>query len=79
MTLAHKKHKHVFGIETKSRLYFLVASSDNEMKEWVEAIIRICGLVAESKSYKGGGEGVTGREGCEGGKEYFYEGYQVTE
>ena len=45
MTLYHKKHKHVFGIETRSRLYFLVASSEDEMKEWVVAITTVCGLV----------------------------------
>ena len=47
MTLAHKKYNHVFGIETRNRLYFLVASSEDEMKEWVDTITTVCGLVMD--------------------------------
>ncbi len=40
--LFHKKYKYVFNVETKERVYYLVASSHDEMREWVEAICRVC-------------------------------------
>ena len=42
--LAHKKYKYIFGIETKDRTYYLVAQTQEEMKEWVDELCRVCGL-----------------------------------
>ncbi len=40
--LFHKKYKYVFNIETKERVYYMVATTQEEMREWVEAICRVC-------------------------------------
>ena len=40
--LFHKKYKHVFDLRTKDRIYYLVASSSDEMQSWVEIICNIC-------------------------------------
>ena len=45
--LSHKKYKHVFDVETKDRTYYLVAHTQEEMKEWVEVLCRICGLIVQ--------------------------------
>ena len=42
--LSHKKYKHVFDVETKDRTYYLVASSQEEMKSWVDVLCKVCGL-----------------------------------
>jgi len=43
--LFHKKYKYVFDIETKDRTYFLVASSQEEMREWVDAVCKVCNFL----------------------------------
>lgn len=48
--LSHKKYKNVFDVETKDRIYYLVAQSQEEMKEWVDVLCRICGLTVQGKS-----------------------------
>ena len=48
--LSHKKYKYVFDIETKDRVYYLVAQSQEEMKAWVDQLCRICGLSVMGKS-----------------------------
>lgn len=48
--LSHKKYKNVFDIETKERIYYLVAQSQEEMKEWVDVLCRVCGLIVQGKS-----------------------------
>lgn len=40
--LSHKKYKNVFDIETRDRTYYLVASSPEEMKAWVDTICSMC-------------------------------------
>ena len=40
--LSHKKYKFVFDIETKDRTYFLVATSQEEMTDWVDTICKVC-------------------------------------
>ena len=42
--LDHKKYKYVFDIETKDRTYYLVASSSEDMKSWVDTICNVCGF-----------------------------------
>ena len=49
--LYHKRYKHVFNIETKERVYFLVAKTQKEMEEWVEAVCRVCGLISEPSKW----------------------------
>lgn len=44
--LAHKKYKCVFDVETRDRTYYLVASSQEEMKNWVDAICKVCAFSA---------------------------------
>ena len=42
----------MFNIETKERVFFLVASSQPEMDAWVEALCKVCGLITDnSKLY----------------------------
>lgn len=40
--LSHKKYKNVFDIETKDRTFYFVASSQEEMKAWVNIICSVC-------------------------------------
>jgi hypothetical protein len=42
--LSHKRYKHVFNIETKDRVFFLVAKTQAEMEAWVEALCKVCSL-----------------------------------
>lgn len=42
--LFHKKYKYVFGIETHDRVYYLVASSSEEMTGWVDTLCDVCGF-----------------------------------
>jgi len=42
--LSHKKYKYVFDIETRMRVYYLVAQDQPEMKQWVDILCRVCGL-----------------------------------
>lgn len=52
--LSHKKYKHVFDVETKDRIYYLVAQSQEEMKTWVDVLCRICGLSVQGKFQRSG-------------------------
>lgn len=52
--LSHKKYKHVFDVETKDRTYYLVAHTQDEMKEWVEVLCRVCGLIVQGTEVKTG-------------------------
>ena len=45
--LFHKKYKCVFNVETKERVYFLVSKTEKEMKQWVDALCSVCGLISE--------------------------------
>ena len=46
------RYKHVFNIETKERVFFLVAKTQLEMEAWVEALCKVCGLHSDnSKSH----------------------------
>ena len=47
--LAHKKYSFVFDVETKFRVYYLVAQTQPEMKTWVDELCRVCGLCVDSK------------------------------
>ena len=38
------RYKHVFNIETKDRVFFLVAKTQDEMETWVEALCKVCRL-----------------------------------
>ena len=38
------RYKHVFNIETKDRVFFLVAKTQAEMEAWVEALCKVCSL-----------------------------------
>ncbi|KAL1506329.1 hypothetical protein ABEB36_005715 [Hypothenemus hampei] len=38
------KFDHIFGIKTPSRIYYLAADTEEEMKSWVTCICRVCGL-----------------------------------
>lgn len=38
------KFDHVFDIRTPTRIYYLAADTENEMKSWVNCICRVCGL-----------------------------------
>ena len=38
------RYKNVFNIETKERVYFLVAKSQSDMESWVDALCKVCGL-----------------------------------
>lgn len=40
--LQHKKYQYVFDIETIDRTYYLVASNEDEMMDWVETLCRVC-------------------------------------
>ncbi len=42
--LSHKKYKFVFDIETRTRVFYLVAQDQQEMKQWVDVLCRVCGL-----------------------------------
>ena len=43
-SLQHKSFKHVFSINTKGRIYYLVADSQEEMEKWVEKLCEVCGF-----------------------------------
>lgn len=47
--LSHKKYKFVFDVETKDRIYYLVAQSAEEMKSWVDQLCHICGLTVQDE------------------------------
>jgi hypothetical protein len=38
------RYKNVFNVETKERVYFLVAKSQSDMESWVDALCKVCGL-----------------------------------
>ena len=46
--LFHKKYKYVFDIETHDRIYYLVASSLEEMKNWVDTLCNVCGFTLQA-------------------------------
>lgn len=52
--LFHKKYKHVFDLRTKDRTYYLVATSADEMANWVEVICKICNFSSNSSDIEGG-------------------------
>ena len=47
-SLQHKSFKHVFSINTRSRIYYLVADSQEEMEKWVEKLCEVCGFQKQS-------------------------------
>ena len=80
--LSHKKYKHVFDIETRDRTYYFVASSAEDMKNWVDTICHVCAFSLQSSTVvigewfvnwiereggKNGGRG-RGREGVGGNR-----------
>ena len=48
-SLSHKRHKYVFDIQTRERTFYLVASTKEEMEQWVEAICRVCDFTTRSE------------------------------
>ncbi|CAG0879710.1 unnamed protein product [Darwinula stevensoni] len=44
--LTFGKYKFMFDIYTPQRVYYLAASSENEMSRWVECLCKVCGLRA---------------------------------
>ena len=67
--LYHKKYKHVFDIQTKDRIYYLVAVSAEEMMSWVQAVCKLCNFSTSDK-HCGFKEREREREGGrEGGRE----------
>lgn len=66
--LSHKKYKHVFDVETKDRTYYLVASSQEEMKDWVDTICKVCAFSLHN-SPQGAGPVVIEQYYMEGGRE----------
>ncbi len=50
--LFHKKYKYVFDIETHDRVYYLVATSSEEMTEWVDTLCNVCGFTLKSELIK---------------------------
>ena len=65
--LSHKKYKHVFDVETKDRTYYLVASSQEEMKDWVDTICKVCAFSLHN-SPQGAGPVVIEQYYMEGGR-----------
>ena len=51
--LSHKKYQHVFNIETKERTYYLVASTKDEMMDWVETLCRVCEFISADDEEEG--------------------------
>jgi len=51
--LSHKKYQYVFNIETAERIYYLVASTEQEMTDWVETLCRVCEFISADEEEEG--------------------------